>query len=317
MQTELILENYVDPISFDFNNVIIYIKESFLLEFKTIMAKLPVLFLLLILFGIKNSVGNGNGINKTMSLTLFSAAALLSAGIITGLFSVAAEMISSLSAYIYVCIPVLCGLVAGGGYVITSAKATFIILSSMNVVTFLINCFFVPLTQIYFILGVLSALLENDILKSLKDNIKSIIKVSLPSIIGIFGALLTIFVSVTKKMDDFSLKSAKMAVGNMIPFLGGALADSTEVVLNSIGQIKAQTGIASVIAMIYIFLLPMLKVVSGLIAFKILAAAAGFLSDRTMSGYYEDLSGVLSVLAGIMAAVAVMVIISVITIMNL
>ena len=311
------LKDSYDPLGIDFNNIIAYIKDSFLFEFKNIFTKMPVLFLLLVLFSVKNCMDSESSINKTVSLALFSAAALLSAGIISDLFSVATQMITDLSAYIYVCIPILCGLVASGGLVITSAKATFIILSSMNIVTYLINIFFIPLVQIYFIFGVLSSLLENDLLKALKSNIKSIIKISLPSLVAIFVALLSIFMNVTKKMDDFSLKSAKLAVGNMIPFLGSALADSTELVVNSIGQIKAYTGFASILAMLYIFLIPMLKIISGILAFKLLSVTAGFLTDKAMTTYYEDLSAVLSILCGLMATITVMVIVSVVILMNL
>jgi len=98
----------------------------------------------------------------------------------------------------------------------------------------------------------------------------------------------------------------------MVPFLGGALADSTEVVLNSIGQLRAQTGIAGLLAMIYIFLLPMLKVISGILAFKLLSITAGFLSDKKMAEYYEDLSAALSILGGLLATISVIAIISVV-----
>ena len=305
-----------DNLSLDFNNIINYIKETFFYEFKNIFSKTPLLFLLLILFGIKNSTDMEENINKTVSLTLFSATALFTVNIFGDLFLTASQMIEQLSAYIYICIPMLCGLAAGGGMVITGTKSAFIILSSMNVVTFLINCFFIPITQIYFILGVTASLIENDILKVLKNNIKAIIKVSLPALIGIFMSLITIFVSVTKKMDDFSLKSTKLAVGGMIPFLGSTLADSTDVVLNSIGQIKAQMGIASVLAMIYIFLIPILKIISGILVFKLLSVTAGFLSDKKMPEYYGDLADSLSILAGIMSTIAIMVIISVVTMIN-
>ena len=312
VQANEAVEVSAELLEFNIDSIIGYIMDSFTAEFKTVFTKTPTLFLLLILFGIKSCMDMKESINKTVALGLFSATALISIGIFNELFAVFKETISALSNYIYISIPMLCGLLAGGGMVVTSLKATFIILSSMNVITFLLNHFFIPITQIYLVLSVISSLLENDALKTLKDNIKAIIKVSLPSIIGIFMALLTIFVNVTKKMDDFSLKSARLAVGSMVPFLGGALADSTEVVLNSIGQLRAQTGIAGLLAMIYIFLLPMLKVISGILAFKLLSITAGFLSDKKMAEYYEDLSAALSILGGLLATISVIAIISVV-----
>ena len=139
-------------------------------------------------------------------------------------------------------------------------------------------------------------------------------KVSLPVIIGIFTAFLSILVNLTQKTDELSLKSAKLAIGNLIPFLGSALSDSSEVILTSIGHIKAQVGIVSIFSMIYIFVVPMIKVAAAILAFRFLAMLAGFLSVKKVTTYCEDISDGLSILAGIMATMAVVILIGIMTI---
>jgi stage III sporulation protein AE len=299
-------------LNFSFEGIIEYIKNLFFGEIKNISANLPILLTLLVLFGVKNCFDFKNGINKTVSLSFFSVAALIATRICGDLFYVAENMIGEVSKFVYLSVPLMAGLTASGGMPVTGTKSAFIILGSVTFVTYLINYFFLPLARIYFIFSTVSALLENDMLLSVKNTAKSTVKFVLPAGVGIFTAFLTLFTSVAKHTDEFTVKSAKLAVGNLVPFLGGALSDSTEIVLNSVIQIKAQTGIISVLAMAYIFLTPLIKLCCGILAFKLLSAVACFLSDKQMTVYYDDLSAVLSILAGLMATVAVIVIIGVI-----
>jgi stage III sporulation protein AE len=223
-------------------------------------------------------------------------------------------MIDELSKFVYLTIPFLTGLIASSGMVMTGLKSSFIILFSINLLTYLLNAFFVPLALLYFIFATVSALMENDIFLSIKTTMKSVVKISLPIIIGIFTAVLSILVNLTKKTDELSLKSAKLAIGNLVPFLGSALSDSSEVILTSIGHIKAQVGIVSIFSMIYIFILPIIKVGSAIIAFKFLSMISGFLSLKKVTTYCDDISDGLAILAGIMATMAVVILIGIMTI---
>jgi stage III sporulation protein AE len=302
--------------NFDINGIFTYIKNIFLKEIQDVSKSLPVLITIIILYGMYASFDTYSEISHIVFLAIFSAFAIVSSGIFDIIHKCALNMIDELSKFVYLTIPFLTGLIASSGMVVTSLKSSFIILFSINILTYILNVFFVPLALLYFIFATVSTLMINDIFISIKNSIKSIVKISLPIIIAIFTASLSILVNLTKKTDELSLKSAKLAIGNLVPFLGNALSESSEVILTSIGHIKAQAGIVSIISMIYIFLIPIIKVLSSIIAFKFLSIISGFLSLKRFTIYCDDIASGLSILAGIMATMAIMVLIAIMTITN-
>lgn len=299
---------------FDLNGIIKYIKDLFVKEIGELLVKLPILITIIIIFSIYASFDTLSEISQVVFLGIFSMFALVSSGIFDSIHKVATNMIDELSKFVYLTIPFLTGLIASSGMVVTGLKSSFIILFSINLLTYILNVFFVPLALLYFVFATVSALMENDIFLSIKTTIKSVVKISLPVIIGIFTAVLSILVNFTKKTDELSLKSAKLAIGNLVPFLGSALSDSSEVILTSIGHIKAQVGIVSIFSMIYIFVIPIIKVLSAILAFKFLSIVSGFLSLKKVTTYCDDISDGLSILAGIMATMAVVILIGIMTI---
>ena len=99
-----------------------------------------------------------------------------------------------------------------------------------------------------------------------------------------------------------------MALGNCIPFLGNVLADSGEYLIQTVSQIKAQAGLAGILVLCYIFLVPLLKVLAGLLLFKLLCVFAGF--------FYENISSATGMMSGIMGTMSVLVILSMMILMG-
>ena len=159
-------------------------------------------------------------------------------------------------------------------------------------------------------------MVENDIFEAVKKTVLSVIKVSLPFIVGIFTAVLTMFMKSSSKIDDFVLKSAKMTIGNMVPFLGNVLSDSATVVVSSVSQIKAQLGIIGIFGLLSVLLLPLIKILCTMFAFKILEILCCFLADKKAQKYYGELADIVSVMAGMTGTMAIMTLIGILVLMG-
>ncbi len=301
---------------FSFGEIIKNIFELFLKELKTMSRGFPILFLVLIFYGIKGCMGFPLSLDRTVSLGCFSVTALTVGKIFGELSQSANELITHLSEFVYLTIPALTGLIANGGRVLTAAKSTYFILGFINLLVFAIQKLFFPTIILYFVFSVVSALLEKDYFSAVKSTLSSLIKTALPLLIGIFTTVLSIITSVSKASDELTVKTAKMALGNCIPFLGNVLADSGEYLIQTVSQIKAQAGLAGILVLCYIFLVPLLKVLAGLLLFKLLCVFAGFFNDAKTTEFYENISSSMGMLSGIMGTMSVLVILSMMILMG-
>ena len=279
--------------------------------------KIPSLIFLMILIGIKNCMEFPVSLTRTVHLGIFCALALSAGELFRELAAVAENCVTYLSEFMYMTIPILTGLIANGGRVLSSVKSTYFVLGFMNVLMFLIKNIFFPGILVYFMCAVLSPLLEKDYFGALKKVIFWSIKTMLPILIGIFMMVFTLLITVTKASDTLTLQSAKLALGNCIPFLGGSLSDSGEYLIQTISHIKAKAGLAGVFAMAYAFLSPILKLVAGLLAFRGLSVCAGFLSDEKTTLFFEDTATSLGMLTGIVATVSVISILGIMILMGI
>ena len=286
-------------------------------ELKTMATGFPLLFFVLILQGMKNCMEFPHSLDRTVSLGCFSVTAVTAGGIFSELAQAAEDMITHLSEFNYLTIPALTGLVANGGRVLTAAKSTYFILGFINLLTFAIQKFFFPGLLLYFLFSVISALLEKDYFSALKSTLSTLIKTALPLLVGIFITVLGVITSVSKSADDLTIKTAKMALGNCIPFLGGVIADSGEYLIQTVSQIKAQAGLAGILVLCYTFLVPILKILAGFLLFQLLCVLSCLLSDQKTTGFYENASTTLGMLCGILGTVSMLSILGIMILMGL
>ena len=286
-------------------------------EFSLLREKIPSLLILMILIGIKNCMKFPISLNRTVHLGFFCAIALSVGELFRELSAVADNCINRLSELVYLTIPALTGLVANGARVLTAAKSTYFILGFMNILTFLLKNFFLPAIFIFFMCSVLGSLLEKDYFSALKKVILWSVKTVLPIVIGIFMTVFSLLTTVTKASDSLALQSAKMALGNCIPFLGGTLSDSGEYLIQTLSQVKAQAGLTGVITVSYVFLSPLIKLVAGLLSFQGLSVCAGFLSDETTALFFEDTANALGMLTAIVATVSVISVLGIMILMGI
>ena len=280
-------------------------------EFALLRQKIPSLVFLMLLIGIKNCMDFPISLNKTVHLGIFCAIALCCGELFRQLVLVAEDCIVYLSEFVYMSVPVLTGLIANSGKVLSATKSTYFILGFMSLLTFLIKNIFLPGILVYFMCTVLSPLLEKDYFAALKKVILWAIKTVLPVLIGIFMMIFTLLTTVSKASDSLTLQSAKMALGNCIPFLGGSLSDSGEYLIQAVTQLKAKAGLGGVIGISYVFLSPLVKLTAGILTFQGLSVCAGFLSDSQTAHFFEDTATGLGMLTGVVATVLVIAVLGI------
>lgn len=304
-------------ISFSLESILKTVGNLLWEEFVLLKTSLAPLLFLMILIGIKNCMEFPVSLNRTVHLGIFCALALCCGELFRELAGVAEDCVRHLSEFVYATIPTLTALVANGGRVLSAAKSTYFVLGFMSILVYLIKNIFFPGILIYFMCAILSPLLEKDYFGALKKAILWAVKTALPILVGIFMMVFTLLTGVTKASDSLTLQSAKMALGTCIPFLGGTLSDSGEYLIEAISQIKAKAGLTGAIAVSYLLLSPLVKLVAGLLTFQGLSVCSGFLSDNKTTHFFEDTATSLGMLTGVVATVSVIAILGIMILMGI
>ena len=112
------------------------------------------------------------------------------------------------------------------------------------------------------------------------------------------------------------MKLSKFAASNLIPVVGGILAESVETVMNCSVVIKNSVGVVGIIAVVLTALMPILKICAILIIFRLSAAVAEPVSDAKIITCISRLADSISVLFSMLAAVTVMFVIILTVVVN-
>ncbi|MGG7060666.1 stage III sporulation protein AE, partial [Clostridium tertium] len=111
-----------------------------------------------------------------------------------------------------------------------------------------------------FAILVINNLSKNVRLKKLSSFIKQINLVSLGAMFTIYLGLVSMQGLYVKNIDNFTVKTAKFAIGNFIPVVGGFVSDSVDILLSSSQLIKGVFGGIGLVLLVAICLVPVIKI---------------------------------------------------------
>ena len=295
----------------DFWYFLSFFKKLLFEEFSVMKSQFALIFIIVMISSLMECISFGNSVSKAINVAMNILLIIASAKVVTALFISAKECIENTNDFMLFSVPYYCSLLLSCGKPLASAKGSMISLGSSSILSQLISNVFFPFVHLFYVVSVSSALIENDIFKSLKKFILSCEKVLLPFIVGIYTTILTLFVKTSSHSDTFVFNTAKATLSSAIPFLGNILSQSSDAIFSSIGLIQSQIGIAGVICLIYIVSAPLLKMLAGILMFRLMSVLSCFFGNEKQSTLFDELSDTVSILASMIGTMGVIVIISI------
>ncbi|WP_277677899.1 stage III sporulation protein AE [Gracilibacillus dipsosauri] len=169
-------------------------------------------------------------------------------------------------------LPLLLGLLASLGHLLTISFFHPIIIFLIHVSVFVVSKLIVPLFLLSAILQIVSTLNPEFKATKLANLMKNIG-------ISIMGILLTVFLGVISVQgaasaiqDGVAMKTAKFVTGNFIPVIGRLFTDATDTVLSATILIKNAIGLIGVAILIGIVMFPAIKILVISIMYKVTTA---------------------------------------------
>lgn len=186
--------------------------------------------------------------------------------------SYAKDAIDTMSGFMIALLPLMLGIMATLGNVITVSFFNPIVVFLIHFSGVLVSKFILPLLFLSALLLIVSSLNENYKVTHLANLFKTVG-------LGTLGIFLTIFIGVMSVQgatsaiqDGVAMKTTKFVTGNFIPVVGRTLTDAADTILSASLLLKNSVGIVGVLIVVFIAVFPALKIFAIALIYKLAAA---------------------------------------------
>ncbi|GGA68102.1 stage III sporulation protein AE [Ornithinibacillus halotolerans] len=230
--------------------------------------------------------------------------------------SYATDAIDMMGSFMIALIPLVLGLMASFGSVISVSFFHPIIIFLIPFSGVLVSNFVMPLLFLSALLVIISSLSDSHKVTNLADLFRSIS-------IGALGIFLTIFLGVLSVQgaasaiqDGVAMKTAKFVTGNFIPVVGRTFTDAADTILSASLILKNAVGIVGVAIIIFIALFPAIKIFAIALIYKVAAAILQPIADGPIITSLNTISKYIVYILACLLAVSLMFFLSIVIIVT-
>ncbi|MBQ9263888.1 MAG: stage III sporulation protein AE [Clostridia bacterium] len=202
--------------------------------------------------------------------------------------------------------PLLLTLLAAVGGTAASAFFQPAVVAACGTMTALVHSVTLPLSMAAGVTAILNHLSEKMRIGHLASFLRSAAAWTL-------GIAFTVFMSVTTLQslgaaaaDGISLRTAKYAIDNLVPVVGGMFADTMDTLVGASLLIKNALGLTGLLLLLSLAAVPLIQTLAAVILYRACAALLEPLSDSRVSACIRDFADVLMLLFIIQLSVGAM-----------
>lgn len=220
------------------------------------------------------------------------------------------ETVEQLSQYGKLLLPVMTAALAAQGGAGSSAALYAGTAVFDSVLNRLIASVLAPMVYLFLALAVGSSAVGTDVLKKMRDTVKSFVSWSLKILLTVFTTYMSITGVVSGTTDAAALKATKVTISSVVPVVGSVLSDASEAVLVSAGVMKNAAGIYGILAVLAIFLAPFLRIGVHYLVLKLTAALCAVFGTKAMTELIGDFASAMGLLLAMTGSGCLLVLIS-------
>jgi len=226
------------------------------------------------------------------------------------------DIIDNMVTFMHATIPVLITLLVSSGNITSGGAFQPILIMIVEISATVMKNLLIPMILFSTILSLVNNISDKIQVSKMASFLKQITTVTLGFFLTVFIAVITIHGSVGAVVDGVTSKTAKFAISTFIPVAGKYLADAADTVIGCTLLIKNASGIAVMIGIISICLIPILKIVALIALYKITCVIIEPVAEKRIVNCINDITGSLTVVTGIVASIAFMFLIAVTAIIS-
>ena len=285
------------------------IKTAALSEIKTSIKIATSILVLALLSSIIKSLENSfssKGITTVTNYIVFITVVTLTLVSFRDILSLCYTTIENIMGLVNVIIPIMISLLVLVGFPITSTALNPIFIGGIAAINIIFKKFIFVAISIAFAILVVNNLTNNIKLNRLSSFIKQINIVALGAVFTLYLGLVSIQGLYVTSFDKFTVKTAKFAVGNFIPVVGGFVSDSVDILLSSSQLIKNVFGGVGLVILVGICLIPIIKILSVILVYKVCSIAIEPVGEDNISSFLNEVANLMIIISATIIAVTIM-----------
>ena len=221
------------------------------------------------------------------------------------------EIIDAMVSFMHATVPVLITLMVSSGNISSGGILQPVMIMIVETSATIIKNIFIPLIFLSAILSIIDNVSDKVQISKLSGFIKQLTGWSLGIILTIFIAVVSLQGAMGAVVDGVTGKTAKFAINTFIPVVGKYLSDAADAVIGCTLLIKNAAGLAVMIGIIIICLVPILKILTLVILYRLTCVLIEPISEKRIINCINEMANSLTYVLGIVAAVAFMFLISI------
>ncbi|WP_053071840.1 stage III sporulation protein AE [Ornithinibacillus contaminans] len=230
--------------------------------------------------------------------------------------SYAKEAINMMSSFMIALIPIVLGLMASFGSIVSVSFFHPIIIFLINLSGVLVSNFIMPLLFLSALLVIVSSLSEHHKVTHLADLLRSVALGTLGVFLTIFLGVLSVQGAASAIQDGVAMKTAKFITGNFIPVVGRTFTDAADTVLSASLLLKNAVGIVGVAIVIFIAIFPAIKIMAIALIYKLAAAVLQPIADGPIITTLNTISKYIVYILACLLAVSLMFFLAIVIIVT-
>lgn len=271
--------------------------------------------LVVVLCGLAGSLSQGvEGKNEVyISMAGALAVTLLTAGSLDSLIGLGEQTISDLQTFSKALLPTLAAATAASGAVSTATFQQVTTVFLADLLLNLIDGLLMPLTYCYIGALTAAACLPESRLGAIAEGLKKVITWVLTTVLLAFTLYLSLARVLSGSVDAAAVRLAKTTISQVVPVVGGIIAEASETVLAGAGLAKNALGVFGMLAILAACLHPFLQLGVQYLLYKLTAFFSSVVGAPSLSRLVGGLGGAFGLVLGMTGASALLLLVSVLS----
>ncbi len=290
----------------DFNYFYKFALGALFKEFKNILPKLAIIISVVLLFGVlQKLVSNFNkqSTKKIVFISCYGVVLSVLLYMVSDVIMSTIKTINILSKFVDLTFPILLTLVTAlGGNVSVSVYQPLVLVFSGGIFK-IITLVVLPLFYICFVFGIIGNLSDDLKLSKFAKTAKKTAEWVLGIVFSLFITFLTAQGITGASFDSIAAKGAKFALSSYVPVVGNYLKEGFDIILAGCLIIKNAFGLCAIIILIFIILLPIIKLLLIVFGLRLTSSILEPVSDSKFSEVLYCTSDSLMILVTILVCV--------------
>ena len=248
--------------------------------------------------------------SKTTGELAYNVVYFVILGIAIQSFSIAIKIgidsIDHMVTFMHALLPTIIILLTSMGAFVSAALFQPLITLTVSMLSTFVKNIILPLIFFGAILNLVNYISEKIQISKLADLIKQISIVLLGFVFTIFLGVMAIQGVAASSFDGVTARTAKYAVDNLIPIVGGFLSDAVDTIIGCSLLIKNAIGVIGLLFLFIMILFPIIKILALILIYKLSSAIIQPIADGRIVNSLNDMAKSLILVLVAVLAVAIM-----------